>query len=646
MLHALYINRRVCYIVFSILLLQYFLIPEACAQKQSDTVSIMKLISKGEQEEHSQPDSALIIYHEALTESEHAQFANGIVTIFAHTYDLYTSKGLYDSVLSLLQNTLTICEKSDRLKSVTPIIYNQMGNVYLSRDKYEIAMQFYTKAIAYAEKYNLPSSGAVYNNLAAVLLKVYRYDEALPYLDKAEKISRQVGNYKILGYALMNKGVAYMYLKKWNESQQCYEQAIDISRKHKILQVLYLSLTNLSDAYIIKKMPEKALPYLLETQSLKGDVDPYYQSIAVRDLGTVYQQLHNYKNAEFYLRKALVLTDKYQLPKSSSDIHLLLARLYAETKQYEQAYTNLQLSVTIDDSIQDLNINQNLSQLEVKFRTAEKDKEIIQKKLLISEQDNKIKKKNLWIGGISVGALLILGLLIGVYKYYRHKQDTQARQIYILKQEQEIEQLKAMMNGEERERTRIAQELHDGIGGMLAATKMNFSAMKKEHPELSDIKAVDEIMYMLQSISSEVRKTAHNLMPEILSTHSLSDAVRWYCGKITTKDNLQIDLQFYGDIDHLGNLLTLTLYRILQELIQNIIKHAHATQAVINLMLYERTISLTVEDNGIGFDTDEKANGFGLKNIYYRIKALQGTLSINSVKGKGTTIYIEIENPE
>jgi signal transduction histidine kinase len=208
-----------------------------------------------------------------------------------------------------------------------------------------------------------------------------------------------------------------------------------------------------------------------------------------------------------------------------------------------------------------------------------------------------------------------------------------------LKQEKELGYLKAMIAGEEKERTRLARELHDGIGGMLAAAKMGLGAIKNA----DDTAALANMMRLLSDTATEVRQTAHNLMPDILTRNSLKDALLLYCADINLHSGLEIDLQFYGGPEAMNKSAELILYRIAQELVQNIVKHAHATEAVMQIIQDGSRLNLIVEDNGIGFEQQEVDKGFGLQNLQFRVQALQGYISITSAKGKGTSVYIEFD---
>lgn len=291
-------------------------------------------------------------------------------------------------------------------------------------------------------------------------------------------------------------------------------------------------------------------------------------------------------------------------------------------------------------------MKKSLAEWDLKCRTAEKDNKILQSQLQINQQKDKLRNKNSWIAGISAGTLLLAALLVILFAFYRisrHKHSLQSKQMSLLRQQQEIEQLKAMMEGEEKERARIARELHDGIGGMLAALKMNISNIHEKQKNDADKAQLNKALNMLSDTSSEVRKTAHNLLPDILTRHRLEEALLIYCENINISNALQVQFQFHAQTDDLDKSIELILYRITQELLQNILKHAHATMAWLMIKQLNNKLSIIVEDNGIGFNPEDKTNTFGLLNLQHRISALQGSIDIQSSAERGTTVHVEFD---
>jgi signal transduction histidine kinase len=284
-----------------------------------------------------------------------------------------------------------------------------------------------------------------------------------------------------------------------------------------------------------------------------------------------------------------------------------------------------------------------INQMEIKYKTAEKDKQIVQNELLIAQQKSKIVSKNTWIAAIAGSIFLLVLVLAARASRARQKERLQAEQIKSLKQENTISILKGVVQGEEKERGRIARELHDGIGGTLSAAMMRMMSIRHEKEEIASVPAYIEAMDLLQEMGDEIRKTAHNLMPEVLLKQSLPDAIRTYCNFVEKSKTLHVDFQSYGAFDQITQKNKLHIYRIVQEMLKNITEHANATHALLQLQVNEQLLTITVEDNGSGFNTGDINKGIGLHNLQTRVDSMSGQFTIESAPGKGTSVYIEFD---
>ncbi len=347
----------------------------------------------------------------------------------------------------------------------------------------------------------------------------------------------------------------------------------------------------------------------------------------------------DFKQTEQYL--LLANHEAKNLPRKSGNTlgRLLentdkLAMFYDSMGKADKALVYYRRYMQLKDSFYNEDMMQNVSQLEIKYRIAEKDNELIQKQLLLSRQEQRLNEKNFQMVLISLTATALIIISAIMYRNNKRKKRLSAK-------ENEVEQLRAMLQGEEKERGRLARELHDGIGGMLAAIKLNVGAIKKEFPETAHIGKLDDIGQMLQDTSTEIRKTAHNLMPDILSRHNLEEAVMLFCKQISSSSTLVIDLHIQGVIGPLDKSTELLLYRMIQELVHNVTKHTKASHMEIQMIQYDNILSITAEDNGGGFDTAVQREGTGLSNIRHRVSILQGIFSISSVPGRSTTVHLE-----
>ena len=616
----------------------------------ADTGMINALIRKGTALQTVFPDSAVMIFRYTLQQSRELRYAPGIVTSLFRLGNIYAAKGWNRKGIHTLKEAIPYCYQLRNQHLYLSVAYNDIGIMYQAMGNYDLAARLYYYAIWLAEQ--SPASIALakaLNNFGTMLIDLKRQDQALPYLRKAEKISRQRQDYEQLGSVLINEGLCYQR-KSQDTGRMYFQEGLDIGRAYGLPVLQHTALTNLGELYLSQGIPEKALPLLLEAASMKEQINPRYIGATNTLLGETYYRLRQYDKAEHFLHIALGRAQELKLANDLITANRILADLYADKKDYAQAHSHLQAYTLLKDSLTGQEIMNNVNRLEVKYRTANKDKELIRKQLLIAQQAEKIGRKNRWIGGVAAGALVLAVIFAGVYHHYRQRQKLQTNQIMLLQQEQEllvreqeIGQLKAMMKGEEKERGRIARELHDGIGGMLATVKMYLGTMKKDYPALSPAAHLNKALHMLEDTSEEVRKTAHNLMPDVLLRHNLPKALETYCENISATGKLRIDFQVHNLSPAMDKAAELMLYRIVQELVQNIIKHAHATYAEVQLVEHEGVLSIMVEDNGTGFDTEAQHSGFGLQQLKHRVRALQGYLSITSVKGKSTTVHIEFD---
>jgi len=294
---------------------------------------------------------------------------------------------------------------------------------------------------------------------------------------------------------------------------------------------------------------------------------------------------------------------------------------------------------SLNESLQEEELSGYAIELETRYETEKKDSQL---KL----QDATIKQKNILnyilLGG--AGALLIISFL--AYRNYKHKQKLQQQRISELETQQQLTATEAVLKGEEQERTRLAKDLHDGLGGMLSGIKYSLNTMKGNLIMTPDnVEAFERSIDMLDSSIKEMRRVAHNMMPESLVKFGLDTALRDFCNDINQSGALQVIYQSLGMEQVVVEQTTaITIYRIVQELINNTMKHAVAKTAIVQLTKSDGHLTVTVEDDGKGFDTSilNKSKGIGWTNIQNRVEFLKGTLDVQSGNEKGTSIHIEI----
>jgi signal transduction histidine kinase len=260
------------------------------------------------------------------------------------------------------------------------------------------------------------------------------------------------------------------------------------------------------------------------------------------------------------------------------------------------------------------------------------------------------KKEHQVIFSLSSAFLLLLvGVLLyrnlrGKHRLLKQSEELQNQRIQELETERKLVAAQSLMKGQEQERSRLAKDLHDGVGGLLSGMKLSLSTMSgNQFLSEENARAVDNIIGQLDNSINELRRVSHNMMPEALIKYGLKEALENYCERIDHSGQLSVRLQTYGLERRMEQDTEIVLYRIIQELLTNVIKHAEAKEVLIQLVREADKISLTVEDDGKGFDIHGalEKKGAGLQNIQARAGYLDGILDIRTSPGEGTSVTIE-----
>lgn len=347
----------------------------------------------------------------------------------------------------------------------------------------------------------------------------------------------------------------------------------------------------------------------------------------------------DFSTANQYAKEALTIADKENFTEAKAEILNTLSAIAFANTDFLNAIKYENESKKITESIFTESLAKKDAQMRVLYETDKKDAQI---KL----QQSSIKQKSilnyLLIGGAA--ALLFISLLY--WKNFRNKQKLQQQRIAELETEKRLAATEAVLKGEEQERTRLAKDLHDGLGGMLSGIKFSLNSMKGNLVMTPDnAQAFERSMDMLDSSIKEMRRVAHNMMPEALVKFGLDTALKDFCNDINQSGAIQVNYQPIGmQQAQIDSVTVITIYRIVQELLNNTIKHAAANNAIVQVSKTEGILSVTVEDDGKGFDIAilKQSGGIGWDNIQNRVEFLKAKMDIDSAPGKGTSVHIEI----
>ena len=432
-----------------------------------------------------------------------------------------------------------------------------------------------------------------------------------------------------------------------------YDSLIENSKKlnNKIKSIYYKDKANLiirDNPELAKVFYEKALNSYTESNYYK--FEKFYYHI---NLARVYSLKKEYKNGLKYLNKAKKYISYNDSLFDSYDINAFKALMFQNLKQFDSAYFYEKKVRFLGYKINFQKENQKVSELIVELETEKKEKENLELKQQNQQIDAKRKQNLLLL--LVVTLLLILGSVIYILSYQNTKRkqklieqekELEKQKNLTLLKEQEITTINAMIEGQEKERLRISEDLHDNIGSVLATLKLHFENLKlnREKKQFNQEELYNRTEKLIDETYLKVRKIAHAKNAGVIANQGLLNAVKLMADKISSADKIQIEVTDFGLEKRLENNIEIMIFRIIQELITNVVKHANATFASINISQYQNNLNIIIEDNGIGFNTKKIMNidGMGLTSIKKRVKHYNGSIKIDSTQGKGTTIIIDL----
>ncbi len=617
--------------------------PEKVSRTWSqDTALICENIRKGRQylsNDLNNLDSSGYFLERAKRESMSIGFADGVARASIYLSLAQSKKGNYHLAKRMLIKALPYCINAIHQDEIISHWHTAIAESYSYLGQGDSALFHLYKAEIYAQRKNDSSRLLItYINMGSVWIINEKWDNAARYLGKAKQIALAIGDNNNLSRIYSNLAILAARQDDTSGMFTYASKSIAIAEKYNIIEIQYNAYVLLGEYYFRAENYNRALEYFQRAYNVYKNPPPELSAIALSGMGKSNLKLNNLALAKSQQLKALEIASKKESHTwNVIESYKFLAELYAIEQNGREVYKYMNIYANLRDSLKDKERNKKIDELETQYQLAEKEKEITDKELKLVKQQHFISNRNTWIAIISLGALCLAIILI-VSRRNLH------RKMYVMQKEEEIKQLKAMMDGEEKERSRIAAELHDGISGLLSAATINLNNLSHEQTGVTGNANFQKTTLLIREISKEVRKTAHNLMPDSLLQNDFAQVIQLHCDYLAQDKSLHIEYRHFGDFEVLNEDYKLSVYRIIQELLQNIIKHAQAHVAVVQMHMEDALLSITVEDDGIGYDKNNTKNaGMGLHNIENRVKHMNGRLSIDTEPGKGTSVYIEVD---
>ncbi|MFL5765731.1 MAG: tetratricopeptide repeat protein [Bacteroidia bacterium] len=557
------------------------------------------------QRQNNHPE-ALECYNRALKILDEIDDKSGIANLKSNIGIVYSDEGNYEEAL---EEYMDACRIRESIKDTFGYASSEIniGNIFFLQNNYAKSREYYMKSLKTMQLLNRKYEEALLlNNIGLIYSAEKDYPTSLDYFFRSLKVTTEIEDKEGIANAYSVIGEVYAKQKFYTQSLEYYTKAVGI----------------------LRELGNKR--YLSETYGL---------------MGIVYDSLNDPQKAMDYFSKQLSLASEIGNKKNISNGYLNLSNQYKKSGDYKKAYNYYLLYSAVNDSLFNETNTKLISEMEAKYQNEKKQKEITQltnenelKQLRINRDRNKII-------AFIFGALL---LLIAGFVFYQRTQirNRQKLNAEILKQKEL--RTKAIIDAQEGEQIRIAKDLHDGVGQLLTGLKLNWENITSELGT-SDEKISGKIRSsgkILDEAASEVRTISHQMMPRTLSESGLVAAIEGMLNSTLKYSSIQYDFEHSNVSGRFSKEIELTIFRVTQELINNILKHSGATTITIQLFRNKNQLVLLVEDNGKGFKFDElKVKGLGLMNITTRIKLINGEVNYEQgpFNGSITTIRVPIQ---
>ncbi len=562
---------------------------------------------------------ALASTHEALGNLDSAEFFHkrgiqikivlkdslGLASSYNNLGIVYDEMGQYDKSLRQYFSSLQLYEQHSDHEYDIAMVLGNIGIVYKKQKAYGKVLEYYEKALSIYEEAESKFGETVTNgNIGSLMINMKRFEESIVYSKKALRGYQDLSYVRYIPYAQHNMAIAYDSLENYSIAEDYYKLSTAGHLEYQNFFELSSAYNSFSNSYL-----------------LQG----------------------NYEYALVAAKKA----EQYAMEVNATDLEIdavkYIALAYNELKDYENAYANLSKHHIGKDSLFNIARTKTIEELQTKYETEKKEQQIAFKDLELAEQQTTIQRNNFLVIGLIIMTIFIVVIAILLRSQMLKKQQLVLRQNELDFRES---QLNAVIDSQEKERKRFATDLHDGFGQLISVLKMNVAAINKEGATLEKKnKLFEESTEILNGMYDELRGICFNLMPHTLVQEGLVVALQEFAGRVNLSEKVVVEILVYDFEERLDDLKEISIYRIVQEWVNNILKYSDAYKVTIQLTKDEEELTLTVEDDGQGFDKNLLINGKGngWKNMNSRSNLIKGVLEVDTTPNlKGSTLILNI----
>lgn len=537
---------------------------------------------------------------------------------------------LADSVIDL--KSFNELEKAEALK--------YKGIAYYFKGSYDKANEAYYTALSRFEDLNSAEGQArVLNELGTLQKRMQKLEEAEKSFLKAQDLAKQGNDSLSLASAYNNLGLIYSGKEQWDKAISLFRKSSKIKKQLKLWNDLSYDLNNLSYAYLAKKDFASAIELMEQSLALRREAgNKRALAISVNNLGEIQLQAGNTELARKLFEEALEKSREI----SFADLETHVLKMLSETEEKEgnqsKALAYFKEYHQLNDSLLNLAKTKQVEEIETRYETQKKDQEIE-----ILNKDNALKASTIRQNYSLIASLCLLILLLGSLFYlWRQRSQAQAENaLQMAKVAAQKEQIKAVFQSQEKERQRIASEVHDGLGQLTAALKLQLQKWKEPLESNDKVQAESTV----EELRNEIKNLSHQLLPNSLLHSGLEAALEKWTERLNQTGKIHIHLSCH-ELPELDKQVELHLYRITQEWVSNILSYNEAKNIYLQLVQHPDALVLTIEDDGFGFDPEHftKGSGNGYQTLLSRLEIIQGHFHLDSQPG-GRGSHFELNLP-
>ena len=557
------------------------------------------------------------------------------------------------------RNELALVYARKSLESYLPLqdtnalvaIYNRLGSIHKAKAAYETSAFYYLEAVRLSESLgNEPLMATIYKNLGDAYLMARLPEAAKKYLDLALEIDLRLPNRERgLAITYNNLGRLAAEQERFADAAEYYGKSSEYYGYLNDREGQLYVLNNLGDLYFRQRNFDQALQYF--DLALQGYVDLGLQTGILTALGNkaaVYTQTGRYNRAIALHDSCLALAYRDDNRELRMDALWNLSDTYREMGNFTKSHEYLMRHYVLKDSLFNIKSTEVINDLLLKYEKEKDQARIHALEFEDLRKDLILRKRTSQRNIVTFTALAVVALGVFIMLYLRQravKDRIIARQkIRQLEEEKKLMAAKLLVEGQEKERKRIARELHDGLGVLLSATKMQFTSIMDKSPENRPL--IEKATRLIEEASRDVRKISHNMMPGLLTKLGFYEAVEDLIENIDDTADISATCEITGEQERLPENKEIMLYRIVQEIVNNTLKHAQAKDISLKISITPGKLIINYSDNGKGFDAEKillsEEGAFGLKSLQSRVGFLNGSMDIESSPGQGTRYFIEV----